>query len=381
LDGSTRACLAIVRSLGKCNIEVIVGGSEKHSRSFYSRYCSGHFLYPEPHGDGSVSHEIIKNKVKTLRPHVVLPIFTNTTLLFLRYIKEYLLYTRLIPLPSYETYIKFNDKASFLRLAQENGLPVPQTYYPQSLGDVEAIGDKVSYPVLLKPRISSGGYGIVKVSNRAELIKFYSEMIKLIKKPMANEPFDPDYPIIQKYIHGPSFTMQGFCEQGSVKAMFITQSLRRYPMPFGPSIAYKSVKHERIRSLCVDFLKKLRWHGPIILSFVADGLHGSPYVIEANPRLGGTIESAIASGVDIPYLLVNSALNIPTSAIFDYKEGTRFRWVLFGELFYLRDTPHKLKALREFIDFKNTRCEISINDSVPHFVHLFNLLRNRIEVR
>jgi len=381
LDGSSRAALAIVRNFGKKNIDVIVGANSKHARSFFSRYCRGYFIYPEHCASLGETHEAILYNVRHFKPDVLMPIFTNTVSVILEHFHEYSQYTNVIPLPPYSLYKQFNDKADFLKLIHKFDVAIPKTFFPQHIREVEQLASELEYPVLIKPRISAGGMGIRIAYSSTDLIKDYEEVTRMNNVRMDHEPFDPEQPIIQIFIRGRGITVQAYSEQGEVKALFLAQSIRRHPAPFGPSIAYRVIKNTQIENITKDFLQKVEWNGAIILSFIIDARDNIPKLIEANPRLGGTVESAIASGIDLPYLLFQRALGEKTDRYYDCEEGMKFRWILFGEIFYLLRAEKKIRALTELFDFRNNRCEISLIDYKPHLIHLINLLKTRQEVR
>ncbi|MFC2154233.1 hypothetical protein ACFLRC_01985 [Candidatus Altiarchaeota archaeon] len=47
-DGESHVTLAAVRSLGRGGLEVTSGSPFEHAMSFYSKYCSHRFVYPNP---------------------------------------------------------------------------------------------------------------------------------------------------------------------------------------------------------------------------------------------------------------------------------------------------------------------------------------------
>lgn len=379
LDGSSRAALAIVRSLGQKGFEVFVGGNSAYARSFFSKYCRESFVYTESKNieESRKMHEEILAGVERFKPDVLIPIFSKSVLAVLRYRDEYEHKTRVISFSGYSAYRRLDDKAELTKLAMDSGVAVPETFFPENEEDVCRRAGELEYPVLIKPRVSAGGFGIKQASNPQELCARYRELIRLKERSISLEHFDPTSPIIQHFIQGAGMTAQTYCLKGKAQDMFIGKSLRQCPIPFGSPIAYKSVKHPKVKKIARDFLEKINWEGPVNLTFIEDVRDGIPKLIEVNPRLAGTVESAMASGVDLPLLLVMAALGELSPQTSDYAPGGIFRWVLFGELFYLLFSRRKIKALRELLDFKNCRCEISLRDLKPHLAHFLNLLIRR----
>jgi hypothetical protein len=58
--------------------------------------------------------------------------------------------------------------------------------------------------------------------------------------------------------------------------------------------------------------------------------------MEINPRLAGTIENAVHSGVDFPLMIWQWATGRPVTRTTRYRTGVRTRW-LHGDLRWLRD--------------------------------------------
>jgi predicted ATP-grasp superfamily ATP-dependent carboligase len=205
--------------------------------------------------------------IRAFRPDVVMPIFSNAALLMMRHKEEISGISRLIPLAPEHRYRQLDDKESFLRIVESCGIPLPETYCPKSEDERKRLLSRLPYPVLLKPRISAGVYGIVNVHSPRELGQAYAALRRMDAGDILSEPFDLRHPIIQRYIRGQTYAAQCYCEDGTIKAIYIARSIRRYPLPFGPSIAYESVRHEGVARLCRKLLFAVVWYGPVILTW------------------------------------------------------------------------------------------------------------------
>ena len=58
-------------------------------------------------------------------------------------------------------------------------------------------------------------------------------------------------------------------------------------------------------------------------------------------------------------------MNEDIEPVFDYKEGIRCRWLLFGDILWFFSAPHKLKNLPEFFKFNTNYDIISLEDPMP----------------
>ncbi|MBU0504204.1 MAG: ATP-grasp domain-containing protein [Candidatus Omnitrophica bacterium] len=374
LDANTRIALALTRDFGLKGINVITGGTSRLSRSFYSKHSKAHFLYPSK-GD---IHEVILFNVKKFKPDTIIPVLDNSFEIMIKNRQEYSLYTNLIPLPPYAAFNLVRDKYSLMRHASESNIQTPQTFYLNSIDEAENLKEILRYPVIIKPRLSAGGFGmdIVKSSN--------SLLDKIIK---AKYLFYPDLdserslPIIQEYIEGEVVNFYAYCEKGNSKVIYMTKTIRQYPVKFGPPIAIVSIKDKIITDISINLLKSLEWEGVICLQYIIDKKDGVPKLIDANPRLWGAIEAAMVYGVNFPQMLFKKAIGEELDIEYDYSVGKKFRWILFGEAFYLLRAGNRIRTVINYLDFKNMKCEISLCDILPHFAHLLSLLINRSEVR
>jgi predicted ATP-grasp superfamily ATP-dependent carboligase len=116
------------------------------------------------------------------------------------------------------------------------------------------------------------------------------------------------------------------------------------------------------------------------------GVDGTPYLMEINGRLWGSLQLAIDCGVDFPWLLHQNTLARAIPDQQPYKIGRRLRWVL-GDLdnllIQLRtgrlSVSSKLSALGRFLAAfldSSSRQEIfRWGDTAPAFFELKSWLR------
>jgi hypothetical protein len=117
----------------------------------------------------------------------------------------------------------------------------------------------------------------------------------------------------------------------------------------------------------------MRWHGPCQADFIVDS-EGTPYLIDINPRLWGSLTQAIASGVDFPYLIYRLGHEGDVPAVTTFKEGVITRWI-GGELaalpYRLRHAASKRAVLADFFLPRSRAAlfdDFSASDPLPFFV-------------
>jgi predicted ATP-grasp superfamily ATP-dependent carboligase len=284
----------------------------------------------------------------------------ETLLLLARYRSEISKYTYLL-IPDLEKIEFVRDKRNLIRFAEARGIPTPKTFYAITnppMGEVEA--EKIPIPAVIKPRISSGSFGIVYVRKREDLIPSYQRV-------HARYPF----PLIQEWIPdgGGTFGLSAlFDEASNIKAAFIHKKLRMYPVQGGPSTLREGVEHPQVMELGLSLLKSLNWTGVGMVEFKVDPRDGVPKLMEVNPRFWGSLQLAIVSEVDFPYLILKMARGESFAPILRYPVGRRCRWLLFGDILHFLTNPHRFRLQPSFFHFfepKTFYDIISSEDPLP----------------
>jgi predicted ATP-grasp superfamily ATP-dependent carboligase len=83
-----------------------------------------------------------------------------------------------------------------------------------------------------------------------------------------------------------------------------------------------------------------------MVEFRRDFNDGQFKLMEINPKFWGSLDLAIAAGVDFPYHLYKMVIEGDINPIFNYKVGLRFMWPLPDDL--LR-TLNKLTSVKSFL--------------------------------
>ena len=364
LEGESRAALGIVRSLGQAGIPIMVGGSWKFGRSQFSRYIKKCFVYPKPEEGLEVSHAAIIGKVRLWRPDILMPTDDEGWAVIYPNQEEYSRLTTIVPTPNKELFDAVIDKGCLAEYAEQYGVPIPEIFRPRSYEEALDLCDQLPYPVLLKSRRSWGGIGIRKVNNADELPEGLKEFI--------------DLPIIQEYIEGEDLELTILCNHGNPIAGSVYKSLRNFPLPYGPPIACRTISNGSLLQTGLEFLKKLNYHGVAHLDFRVDRRDGKAKLLDFNPRIAGTNDISIRSGVDFAFMLYKLASGEQIQPCFNYKVGLEFRW-LTGELRHLLQAKNKLRTIGDLLHWRHVVTDFPLSDPVPNIIILFNLLRDLVQ--
>jgi len=341
-DGHWRKTLALVRSLGRKGIDVTVGERTYLNTSFFSKYCSRRIVYPSPRRYPDQFIDFITKEIKLNHYECLYPMEEETLLLLAQHRSEISRYTHLL-IPDSQKIEFVRDKGNLLRFAEAHGIPTPKTFYEPPTSALPPWGGGEGEGYVIKPRISSGSFGIAYVRKREDLIPLY-------QKVHTQYPF----PLVQEWIPdgGGTFGVSALFDDGSdVKAAFIHKKLRMYPIQGGPSTLREGVEHLQIMELGLSLLKSLNWTGVAMAEFKVDPRDGIPKLMEVNPRFWGSLHLAIISGVDFPYLILRMARGESFDPVIRYTIGKRCRWLLFGDILHFLNSPHRFHLDPSFFRF------------------------------
>ena len=337
-DGHFRKSLAVVRSLGRKGIPVTVGERTFLNTSFFSRYCSRRLVYPSPQQSPNQFIEFLLREIKKKQYDCLFPMEEETLLLLAKYRSEISKYTYLL-IPDLEKIEFVRDKGNLIRFAETHGIPTPKTLsvLPTSSSST------IPIPAVIKPRVSSGSFGIVYVKKREDLNSSYQRIHERYPFPLVQE-WIPD----GEGIFGLSAL---FDEASNVKAAFVHKKLRMYPIQGGPSTLAEGVEHPQIMELGLALLKSLNWVGVGMVEFKVDPRDGIPKLMEVNPRFWGSLQLAIVSGVDFPFIILKMARKEYFEPLLRYAVGKRFRWLLLGDILHFLNHPQRFGLRPSFLNF------------------------------
>lgn len=106
--------------------------------------------------------------------------------------------------------------------------------------------------------------------------------------------------------------------------------------------------------MAIRLLRELNWYGLAMVEFKVDPRDGVPKLMEINPKLWGSLNLAIASGVDFPALLYRLAVDGDVRPVFDYQVGVRCRFLLADSLHFLAN-PHRFRLKPSFFNSATRR--------------------------
>ncbi len=369
-DAGARNVVAAVRSLGRAGLEVYTCEENRIAISSFSKYSKKHLVCPSPRTHPERWLDWLIDELSHRQYEMLMPMDDETVFISSKNKSLIEKYTR-VPVPEFSTLRKARDKAETIKIAMEQDLPCPKTFFVKNPEEAERAASKLGFPLVIKPRESSGSRGIAYVKSLDELVDNY-------KRIHSKYP----YPMIQEYIPPGGEACGIFLmlnKQSETLAAFSHKRLREFPLSGGPSTLRESVRRPELKAVSEKLLKAMGWYGVAMVEFKEDPRDGNFKIMEVNPRFWGSLQLAILSGVDFPSLLYKMEIDGKVEPVMDYEEGVRCRWLLPGDILHFICNPNRFKLKPGFFNFsKNNRHDdfISWRDPGPVLGFFLTCLRD-----
>ncbi|MBI5235984.1 MAG: ATP-grasp domain-containing protein [Deltaproteobacteria bacterium] len=362
LDGLWNKTLAVVRSLGRAGLSLTVGEHTRFATALFSRYCARTVVYPSPLTRPEEFLDWLLREVRANQYDMVLPTEFSTQDIILKNREAIEQYT-VFPFGDAQLIANTHDKAWLLKHASANGFQCPKTFFTDK--PLVKPPEGFDFPLVIKPRESSGSRGLRYVNTPEEFALAFKET-------HSRYPC----PLIQEYIPSAGAFGVGalFNLQSQPRAAFVYKRLREYPVSGGPSTLRESVKDDGLRDIALRLLGSLGWKGLAMVEFRVDRRDGRPKLMEINPRLWGSLHLAIISGMDFPYMLYRMSVEGDVAPRFDYTPGIRCRWLIPGDLMHLLSNLYRFKATPGFFRSNHGDDLLSASDPLPIIGRLSSFL-------
>ncbi|MBU1615921.1 ATP-grasp domain-containing protein [bacterium] len=367
-NGQLRKTLAAARSLGSRGINVTVAEETRFNPAAFSKYCQQSLVCPNARDKPDEFYNWLVKSLKANPSDVLFPMDDDTMDVVMKH-RDELQKICYLPLPSTESYAIASDKGKTVELAKEAGIYCPRTVLPENVDNITEVVSYMKYPLIIKPRKSSGSRGICIVTEKDRLKEEYLRVHS--KYP---------YPIVQEYIGtGDRYDVcLLFDEDHRLKASFVQKEIRHFPIDIGPSTVQESVYLPELVKDCLKLMAMLKWIGVVELEFMVDAKDGKMKLMEINPRFWNSLYLSILAGVDFPWLLYKVAIGEDFQGVFEYKRGIRCKWLLPGDLLHFLFNKERFKMNPPLLGGKkhNIKDDIaSFDDPMPVLGFVFACLR------
>jgi len=328
--------LMLTRALGREGVKVVRVHPNLFDDSLYSRYCQATEICPNLYESESELTQFLTDlKVRYPGKKILIPASDDCSLYLARNAQalgaEYVLIN-----PSADSMECLKDKRRQYELATKVGIPIPETYFPDSNEELARIAEDLNdYPYIIKPieaqkwrlqrhaRVSGGKKAIV-VRNSEELI---SEFCRI-------SAVDSDL-MVQEIIAGMDdqlFTFLGYCSaRHKPLAYCIRSKLRQFPIDFGYCTATVSCHNDIVERYSKSLLSESGYTGIVGIEFKYDPRINDYKLIEINTRAVNTIGISIGCGVNLPLVAYRDATDHDQEPVTDWQDDVI--WLRLAEDF------------------------------------------------
>lgn len=292
--------LGIVRSLGRQGVPICVVDDE-YSISRHSRYTTIAVRASDLRDpDRAVAILLELGRRLDLKGWVLYPTRDELVAAISRH-RSALSEIFLVPTPDWNSIQWIWDKRNTYQLAERLKIPIPATWFPQTVEDLDQIS--TPFPVALKPAIKEHFFYATKAkawraNNKNELRELFQRATSLAG---AGEV------IIQDIIPGDGthqFAYCAFFKEGHAVGSMEARRRRQHPHEFGRASTFvETIDLPALGTLSARFLSAINYYGLVEVEYKLDPRDGQFKLLDVNARTWGYHTLGSSAGVDFPYLL------------------------------------------------------------------------------
>ena len=322
--GWCRSSYSVLRGLAQQRVKVVVADTARIGMCQASHLVHARGRYRSPysdpdgfvtdiaelccrHGVGMIipGHEegellVLAREAGRLPPDVVLPMTNSISLALV------------------------NDKDRMSRLARGLGVPVAPIVEYRTPSEARVITDPDRWYVA-RARCGNSSKG-VRFSRGGE------DLARELERMAADFGLDPERaPIVQEWVTGSGWGVSCLYWNGRRIVSFTHRRLQEKVTTGGTSTLRVSAANPVLEADAYHLLDALEWHGLAMLEFKYDADSGHHHFIEINPRLWGSIDLSLNSGVNFAWLLYlaeTRGLDVALKAAGLAREGVVEMWLL-----------------------------------------------------
>jgi predicted ATP-grasp superfamily ATP-dependent carboligase len=360
--------------MGKHGIRTVVGEKTHFHTSGFSKYTDKTLVYPDPSKKPEQFFEWLCETIVREQVDFLFPMDDDVMEIVVAKQEEL---SRLchVPVPSAASYRVAADKLLTMRLAKERGVPHPLTVETSfgsdySHEDLLGLVEGMTYPLVVKPRVSSGSRGVRFANNSLELVQLFQEVHQSYPNPLIQEavPYGGKFGVCLCYDSA-----------HQLRCAFTYKEVRNYPDPVGPSVVRESVYNEQLMNYTMHLMDGIPWHGVVEADYLIDSRSGQPKLMEINPRYWASLHLPIECGIDFPWMQYELGLGRNPATKLDYPEGVLGRQLLPGDLLYFLTSRKRWRMDPPFFSTKLHDDIISRDDPGPTAGFLVSALRYSID--
>lgn len=237
-----------------------------------------------------------------------------------------------LALPSHGALELASDKYRTVEMARSLDIPVPRTWLIRSPSDLQTLPE-MSFPIVVKDRNSARWTGDHAVFGSVAYAYSPADLRERVQLRLR----DTGDVLVQEFVMGSGVGFSCFAFDHDIRLPFQWLRLREVdPRGSGSSLRKSVPLDSQVFQFSQKLIDRTGFHGIAMVEF-KQTISGQPVLMEINGRPWGSIQLAIASGIDYPRLLADWILEgkLPPAKV-DYQRGIECRRMI-GDLTHLEN--------------------------------------------
>lgn len=332
-EGSSLSSREAITALGLAGRRVELLSSDPLCLGRFSRFVSRVHRAPASGADPDGYLKAVIDVVEASRIDALLPVHEQAYL-FAAAPRQ--LPSRLgIALADFEAFEQVQSKAGLAELLTRLDVPQPKTELVRSADEFVATRP---YPFFVKAAFGTASTGVWRVRDAHQRDAVLAQLLQ-------HDAFAEGL-LVQAAVTGSLERTQGIFDRGRLVASHIYRQV--VEGPGGGDVLKISVINAQVRQIVERIGHALGWHGALSFDYIREDATGTPYFIDANPRLVEPM-NAWLSGVDLPGALLQISLGETPPAQAPGREGVVTRLGLMGLLDAARQRNRRRDVVREIM--------------------------------
>ena len=270
--------LGIIRVFGKNDISCVLLDSTGINIAKHSKYCSAFYKYDE---DCLLDFLLELGETGKYKDWLLMPTNDLQVKILSQHKRELEKYFK-VSSDNWKSVETFYNKRLTYKMAQDIGVEIPQTWFPDSISEIEELNPP--FPCIIKPAVVQNFYKKVKkkvfvCNNKDELIYNYHKAISIIPN---------DEIIVQEIIPGSSENQFSACflfNSNEPLVRLVAKRKRQHPIDFGNATTYaETANSNELLTIAEKILKYVNYTGVCEVEFKYDERDKKYKFLEVNPR-------------------------------------------------------------------------------------------------
>jgi predicted ATP-grasp superfamily ATP-dependent carboligase len=330
-EGSSLSSREAITALGLAGHRVELLSSDPLCLGRFSRFVSRVHRTPASGADPDGYLKAVIETVEAGRIDALLPVHEQAYLFAAA--RQTLPSGLGLALADFEAFEQVQSKAGLAELLTRLNVPQPATELVRSADEFAAMRP---YPFFVKAAFGTASTGVWRVRDAQQRDAVLAQLVQ-------HNAFAEGL-LVQAAVSGSLERTQAVFDRGRLVASHIYRQV--VEGPGGGDVLKISIVDAPVREIVQRIGQALSWHGALSFDYIRDGATGTPYFIDANPRLVEPM-NAWLSGVDLPGALLRISLGEMPPAQAPGREGVVTRLGLMGLLDAARRRNRRRDVLRE----------------------------------